>query len=114
MTAKPFEIMRWELDKEPDLDFLSRMLAREGLQPEQIELAAKSHSPEMKFDRIRVSVVVSGKVQYSFPGYGAIELEPGDILEINPGVLHDIIVASVQSATLLQAFNHNYPASRED
>jgi hypothetical protein len=103
MSNKPFEIMRWESPDSPEQAFLSRMMEREGLQATPIELAAQTHTPEMKFEQTRVSVVVAGKVQYSFPGYGVIELGPGDILEINPGVLHDIIVSGPQPAMLLEA-----------
>lgn len=104
MSQKPFEIMHWESQKEPTLELLTRMMAREGLQPESIELAPKTHTPEMKFAQMRVAVLVSGKVQYAFPGYGVQEVTPGDILEIYPQVLHDIIVLSPQPAVILQAF----------
>jgi hypothetical protein len=103
MSQTPFEIMRWDDAATPTLERLMRMLEREGLKPEQAELPSPSHSPEMKFDRSVVRVLVNGKVQYSFPGYGVIELEPGDVLEINPGVLHDVIVAGSQPAILLEA-----------
>jgi hypothetical protein len=98
----PFEIMRWDDPAPPSLAFLTGMLEREGLQPKQTEWLPQTHSPEMKFSQVVVRVLVSGKVQYSFPGYGVIELEPGDILEINPGVLHDVIV-DAHPATLLEA-----------
>ena len=103
MTQPPFEILRWDDKAQPSLDQLQRLLEREGLQPQQTELAAQSHSPETKFQQVAVKVLVAGKVQYSFPGYGVIELEPGDVLEINPGVLHDVIVASTQPAVLPEA-----------
>lgn len=103
MSQPPFEIMRWDDATIPSLDRLVRMLEREGLRPEKTELASHTHSPEVKFDQVVVRVLVFGKVQYSFPGYGVIELEPGDVLEINPGVLHDVIVASSQPATMLEA-----------
>lgn len=104
MSQPPFEIMRWDDDSvTPSLDFLLRMMTREGLKPEQTELASHTQSAEMKFSEIVVRVVVTGRLQYSFPGYGVIELEPGDILEINPGVLHDVIVASSHPATILEA-----------
>ncbi len=103
MTQRPFEIMRWESVSLPTLESLSRMMAREGLQAESAELAPQTHTPEMKFERTAVRVLVSGKLQFSFPGYGVIELGPGDILEINPGVLHDIIVSGSQPAVLLEA-----------
>jgi len=107
MSQPPFEIMRWDDADTPSLDRLVRMLEREGLKPEQIELASQSHSPEMKFSQCVVRVLVAGKVQYSFPGYGVIELGPGDVLEINPGVLHDVIVAGSQPATLLEAVRND-------
>ena len=103
MSQKPFEIMRWESSTAPTLDFLTRMMVREGLSASQNELAAQSQTNEMKFDRTVVMVLVSGRIQYAFPGYGVVDLEPGDVLEINPGVLHDITVCSSQPATLLQA-----------
>lgn len=107
MSQRPFEIMRWESPRQPDQEFLTRMMSREGLQPEPVELAAETHTPEMKFDRPLVMVPSAGHIQVSFPGYGVIELDPGDILEINPGVLHDIIVNSPQPAVILQAFKSN-------
>lgn len=103
MSQSPFEIMRWDDAAPPSLALLVRMLEREGLHPEQTELPSQTRSPEMKFPDVVVRVLVAGKVQYSFPGYGVIELEPGDILEINPGVLHDVIVDSAQPAMLLEA-----------
>jgi hypothetical protein len=104
MNQRPFEIMRWESPKPPTPDFLERMLVREGLTPENLELPADIHTPEMKFEQSVVRVLVAGHIQYSFPGYGVIELDPGDMLEIQPGVLHDAIVSASQAAVLLQAF----------
>jgi mannose-6-phosphate isomerase-like protein (cupin superfamily) len=104
MRQKPFEIMRWESPNPPTLDFLTRMMAREGLRASQNELPPQSRSPEVKFDQTVVMVLVSGHLQYAFPGYGVIDVDPGDILEINPGVLHDITVSSSYSAILLEAF----------
>ncbi len=79
------------------------MMHREGLQPSQSELAGQSRSLEMKFNQNRVLVVVQGQLQFAFPGYGVIDLDPGDILEINTGVLHDVTVKGSQDAVLLQA-----------
>lgn len=103
MSQKPFEIMRWESPNPPTADFLARMMSREGLQANQSELPAQSRTQEMKFDRTMVMVVVSGRLQYAFPGYGVIDVEPGDVLEINPGVLYDVTVSSAQPAIFLQA-----------
>ncbi len=104
MSNKPFEIFRWESPNAPTVEMLTRMLGRDNLTPESVELAAQIHTPEMKFEKTTVNVLASGQVQYSFPGYGVIELESGDVLEIQPGVLHDIIVGGSHSAVLLRAF----------
>jgi hypothetical protein len=104
MMGKPFEITRWESSKEPTPDFLSRMLVREGLNAEELELPAETYTPEMKFEKATIRVLVAGNIQYSFPGYGVIELLPGDMVEIQPGVLHDAIVSPSQAAIVLQAF----------
>lgn len=104
MNIKPFEIMRWESPDAPTPDFLNRMMSREGLQSEVQELPAYSRSQEMKFARTRVIISSQGKVQVSFPGYGVIEIMPGDILEIAPDTIHDLIVENNQPSTILQAF----------
>lgn len=104
MSLAPFEIIRWDAPKEPNLGFLMNMMLRDGLKAEPLELAAKTHSPEVKYPQTAVRVLVEGTIQYSFPGYGVIELEPGDMLEIQPGVLHDVTVSSSRPAVLLQAF----------
>jgi quercetin dioxygenase-like cupin family protein len=104
MNTKPFEIMRWESPDEPTPEFLNRMMRREGLQAETQELPPQSRSQEMKFSRTRVIISSRGKVQVSFPGYGVIEITPGDILEIAPDTIHDLIVEHSQPSTILQAF----------
>jgi hypothetical protein len=104
MNHRPFEVIRWESAMAHSPELLARMLAREGLQAEPRELPPRTRTPEMRFDRTAVRVLVAGHIQYSFPGYGVIELHPGDMLEIFPGVLHDVIVAGSQQAVLLEAF----------
>lgn len=104
MSDKPFNIMRWEAPEAPTPEQLSRMMAREGLQAESQDLLPHSRSPEMRFEKIRIIVASVGKVQVSFPGYGTVDISPGDILEIAPETLHDLIVEQSQSSTILQAF----------
>jgi hypothetical protein len=104
MNTKPFDIMRWESPDAPTPELLTRMMNREDLQPETQELAPQSRSQEMKFAQTRVIISSQGKVQVSFPGYGVIEILPGDILEIAPDTLHDLIVESQQPSIILQAF----------
>lgn len=104
MNAKPFEIMRWESPDAPTPEIISRILRREGLQAETQELAPCSRSQEMKFEQTRLIIAYQGKVQVSFPGYGVIEIAPGDILEIAPEILHDFIVEQNQPSVIFQAF----------
>lgn len=96
--------MRWDADKPPTSEFLKRMMTREGLCPEQVELPANSRSPEMKFEQTRVLVASAGCVQVSFPGYGSVEVFPGDILEIQPHTTHDFIVDHVDCTVIYEAF----------
>ena len=104
MSQLPFEIMRWESTQLPSIQVLENLLIQENLSPTTQTLCANSQTPEMKFEKVAIKVLVSGKLQFAFPGYGVIELHPGDILEINPDTLHDIYVLSSQEAILLEAF----------
>jgi mannose-6-phosphate isomerase-like protein (cupin superfamily) len=103
-THKPFEITRWESSKTPSQEFLERLLSREGLQAKLLEVARDTHTPEMKFDKTVVWALVSGFLQVSFPGYGVIDLRPGDTLEVEANTLYDLIVDHSQPVQLLEAF----------
>ncbi|MBY0450665.1 MAG: hypothetical protein K2X01_08590 [Cyanobacteria bacterium] len=100
---RPFEVSRWDAPKEPTVEFLIRWLEREGFHPKQQEHPAHSHSPELKFPMPLVRVVVSGHVQYSFPGYGVVELNPGDRLDLDANILHNVTVTSSTPAVTLNA-----------
>lgn len=103
MSDRPYEFTRWEAPRDPDQAFLTRMLSREGLSSELKEMEADARTPEIKFARPVVCALVSGHLQFAFPGYGVIELLPGDLLEIEPDVLHDITVLSGKPAAYLLA-----------
>lgn len=102
-SPKPFEITRWDAPKEPTLEALQRLLDREKLTAEQQLYSQGSHSPEMMFDQDVVRVMVSGHAQCSFPGYGVVDLQAGDWVEIESGTLHDIKVTGNELAVMLFA-----------
>ena len=102
-SQRPFDIIRWESPKPPTLDFIQRWMERDGLHPEQQEIAAGTHTAEVKFTQVMVRTVSAGEVQCSFPGYGVVELHPGDSVEIQPDTLHDIKVISREPAVLLSS-----------
>lgn len=102
--SEPFQITRWEAPKAPTIEFVTRMLAREGLTPDRQEWAPGTHTPEIKHERPGIMVLISGEVQVAFPGYGVRDLGPGDILELEAGILYDITVTSREAAVLLQTF----------
>jgi hypothetical protein len=104
MSHKPFEITRWDSPKTPSLEFLERMLGREGLHANLQEFASNSRTPEMKFDKPVVWALISGQLQVSFPGYGVIDLKPGDMLEVEADILYDLIVTHDHPVQLLEAF----------
>lgn len=80
-----------------------RWLNREGYQPQEELYPAGMHTPEMIFSHRTIRILLSGCVQVAFPGYGVIELNPGDRIDIEPNVLHDILVSSPTPATLFVA-----------
>lgn len=103
MNLKPFEIMRWESPEFPTLEILQRMMQREGLEATLVEFTGQSRSQEMMFEQSQVTVVVQGRLQFAFPGYGVVDVGPGDIVEINAGILYDVTVNGLQTALMLQA-----------
>ena len=102
-SQSPFEVIRWDAPKPPTPSFLSRWLEREGLSAREEIHAAGSISPEIKFEAPMVRVVVSGNIQVSFPGYGVVELNPGDRLDVEAHFLHDMTVSSMEPAITLVA-----------
>jgi hypothetical protein len=102
-SQNPFEITRWEASKQPEEALLARWLQREGLEYQRVEHPPKTHTPEVKYDTPVIRVVVSGAIQYSFPGYGVVELRPGDRLDLTADLLHDIKVISPEPAVTLDA-----------
>jgi len=105
-SHKPFEITRWDSPKTPSLEFLERMLSRDGLNSHLQEFSGDTHTPEMKFDKPVVWALISGQLQVSFPGYGVIDLKPGDVLEVEAGVFYDLIVPHDHPVQLLEAFKN--------
>jgi len=104
MSHKPFEIIRWDSPKTPSLEFLERMLTRDGLVSHLQEFSGDTRTPEMKFDKPVVWALISGHLQVSFPGYGVIDLKPGDMLEVEANILYDLIVPHDDPVQLLEAF----------
>ncbi len=102
--SSPFEIIRWDAPKPPDLELLQRMMKREGLDCTFQQMNGGERTPETRYGEGFISAVVSGMMQYAFPGYGVIEVRPGDWLEIQPGIIHDVLVLGEAPATFLQAF----------
>lgn len=100
----PFEIMRWDHSEAPTLERLQRIMDREGFAGGVESLAASAKTPEMKFDKEVFLAPVAGVVQVAFPGYGVIELNPGDILEIQPHTTHDMIAIG-KNAEILKGMN---------
>lgn len=107
MSSTPFEIIRWDAPDVPDLAFWEGWMRREKTSPQLEELANGTHTAEVKFDQAMVRVLVKGSIQCSFPGYGVVELSPGDCLEIAADIQHDLKVVSREGAVLLSGFRPN-------
>jgi len=102
VSAKPFDIMQWDAPEAPTKDKLVGLLEREGLKLSE-ESLSPGKTPEMKNTKVTVYVLISGSVYVGLPGYGSVDLDPGDILEINPDVTHDLVVTGQGQAILLKA-----------
>lgn len=102
-SEKPFEVMRWESKEEPTREFLMRMMNRECHRIEEEEVPL-GKTQEMKFKEAILRVPLSGAISFGFPGYGSVDLEPGDILEIQPNILHDITISGHQPALILRGY----------
>ena len=100
----PFEIMRWDHSEAPSLERLQRIMEREGFTGTQEEFGASTKTPEMKYTQEVFLAPISGNFKVAFPGYGVIELNPGDILEIQPDTTHDIIAIG-KPAQVLKGLN---------
>jgi hypothetical protein len=102
-SPKPFELTRWDAPKVPTKELLVRMLERQGLTPAEKSYTAGTHTQELKQESGMVQVLIEGHIQFSFPGYGVVELHPGDQVDIDAGLTHDIKVLSHTDALLLEA-----------
>lgn len=100
-AAPPFEVLRWESQLPPNPEKLAKVLRREGLSSVTSTYEEGSHTEERKLPVAQTLVLVSGRLQVSFPGYGVVELQPGDQLDITPNTIHDLKVLGTQAATLL-------------
>lgn len=101
--SKPYEWMAWGGTTAPSEEQLDHMLVKEGLSPVKTELPP-GKSQEMRFDQAVVWVLVEGKAYFGMPGYGSVDMAPGDIMEIEAGLMHDITVTSGSNSRFLQAF----------
>ena len=100
---KPYEWMAWGGNTTPSEEQLEHMLVKEGLAPLKTFLTP-GKSQEMRFDKSVIWVLVEGKAYFGMPGYGSIDMAPGDIMEIEAGLMHDITVTSTGDSQFLQAF----------
>ena len=94
--------MAWGGDSTPQEAQLVQMLAREQLTPE-VMVFDLGKSPEMRFERPVTYVLVEGQGFFGIPGYGSVDVNPGDIMEIEEGLFHDVTVTSLQKAKFLRA-----------
>lgn len=102
MKRVPYELMRWESVASPSLSLLSNMLEQQSCVATQVSFSAGYKTEEQELDVLTTYVVVSGKISFAFPGYGTVDLGPGDILEVFPRVRHNVSVHDGE-VTLLQA-----------
>jgi hypothetical protein len=107
----PYELTKWISRQLPDETVLERALHGEGLVTTSITLIAQSRCDATSLEQLSqqstVLVVVTGKLQVSFPGYGVVALEQGDQLDVESGTRFDLSVLGHQSVKILVANRNN-------
>ncbi len=103
MNQQPFALTRWDSPNPPSPGVFDRWLAKSGLSAETVTLPTATQTEEMKFAEACTRILLSGTLQCAMPGYGVVDLQPGDILEIQGGILHDLRITGSQGATFLLA-----------
>ncbi|MBX2861041.1 MAG: cupin domain-containing protein [Vampirovibrio sp.] len=102
-SSKPFEVIRWDAPKKPTAELLTRWLVADGLDVETVTFPVGEKTQELRYVAKQVRIVVSGHLQYAFPGYGVVELYPGDQLNIEANILYDVSNPDGVEAVLLKA-----------
>ena len=77
-----YELTRWDSPTPPSPQLLERWFQREKLAPETLTLTLGHQTEEFVLDQAVVRVVTEGRCLCGLPGYGVVELGPGDAIEI--------------------------------
>jgi len=95
--------VRWE-GEPPDESQIRASLAQEGLEPERWSNASGDRHLVHSYDYHKIVCCVEGSIWFTITDERdrTIELEPGDRLEIPPGVRHGAM-AGMDGVTCLEA-----------
>lgn len=96
-NEKPFDVMRWDSTEPPTEERLEKILSRECKQHQEHEFSP-GKTDEMKTNTATIAILKAGALYFGFPGYGSVDLKPGDILEIKDDITYDITVTSDTNA----------------
>ena len=96
---KPFEVMRWDSSEDPSEERLTSILSRE-CDTHQQKVLSLGKTDEIRHNQPVMNILLSGSLFFGFPGYGSVDLAPGDILEIKPNTTYDITVTGNVEATI--------------
>jgi hypothetical protein len=102
-----YELTRWDSPTPPSPQLLERWFQREKLAPETLTLTLGHQTEEFVLDQAVVRVVTEGRCLCGLPGYGVVELGPGDAIEIGAGIRHDLQSLGTQPTQLLWALRSN-------
>jgi hypothetical protein len=100
---KPFEVTRWEASQPPSSTLVERLFSKEGLTPERESLSPGVQTTERKWTQPAIILLLVGRLQVAFPGYGVVELAVGDRLDIDPEALHDLTTIGHEPAEFMIA-----------
>jgi len=103
MNQNQVKIKRWPPNETPTEAQIRQILAQENLQPYQWSNAPGDVYSPHRHTYHKVIYVVEGSITFGLPDKGqAIELHPGDRLDLPAGITHDAVVGR-QGVVCLEA-----------
>lgn len=98
-----YRLQRWELKKHPLPHQVEKLLQECGVNQLAQEQYAAGQKTEERMEQASVVYgLLWGQCQVSFPGYGVVALNAGDLIEILAEVRYDLSPTGVEPCIWLQ------------
>lgn len=100
---KPYQLTRWDAPSPPSPGLFDRWLVKSALTATTESLAPGPQTEEMLHPTKTVYILLAGSLQCAMPGYGVVDLQPGDQLEVAANTRHDLKAHGQDLAQYLRA-----------